>query len=55
MNAGFRTLVFTDVNAHADCGGVAVNSFLQALNLSVSTPLDHYAVGIGEVGHMGVC
>ncbi len=38
---------------HADCGGVVVNIFKQAVHLSVATAEDHDVVGIGEVGHMG--
>ncbi len=40
------------VNVHADCGGVEVNIFKQALHLSVATAEDHDVVGRGEVGHV---
>ncbi len=42
------------VNAHTDCGGIAVNSSKQALHLSVATAEDHNVVGKVEAGHMGV-
>ncbi len=42
------------VNAHTDCGGVAINSYKQALHLNVATA-DYYDVfGIGEVRHLDV-
>ncbi len=41
-------------NAHADCGGVTINSFKQAVLLAVATAEYYDAVGVGEVGHMGV-
>ncbi len=43
-----------DVNAHAYCDGVAINSFKQALYLAVATAENHDVVGIGEFGHMDV-
>ncbi len=43
-NRGFR-----GVNAHADCGGVAVNSFKQTLYLPLAAAQDHDVVGIVEV------
>ncbi len=45
---------FRGVNAHTDCGGVTVNSFKKALQLSVAITEDHDVVGIGEVGTMDV-
>ncbi len=37
-----------------DCGGVAINSFKQALHMAESTAEYHDVIGIGEVGHMEV-
>ncbi len=37
---------------HANCGGAVVNSFKQAVHLSIATAEDHDVVGIGEVGYM---
>ncbi len=42
------------VNAHTKCGDVAVNSFKQALHLSVAYAVNHNVVGSGKVGHMDV-
>ncbi len=42
------------VNAHAYCGGVAINSFKQALHLAVATAEYNDVFGIGEVGQMEV-
>ncbi len=42
------------VNAHAYCGGVAINSFKQVLHLAVAAAEYYDGVGIGEVGHMDV-
>ncbi len=39
---------------HAHCGGVAINSFKQALHLAVVTAEYNKVIGIGEVGHMDV-
>ncbi len=51
---GRHYLGLRGVNVHADCGGVVVNSFKQALHISVATTQGHDVTGIGEVGHMGV-
>ncbi len=45
---------FRGVNAHAYCGGVAINSFKQALHFAVVPAEHHDVVSIGEVGHMDV-
>ncbi len=37
---------------HAYCGGVAINSFKQALQLAVAAAEDYDVVGICEVRHM---
>ncbi len=38
-----------DINAHINCGGVAVNSFKQALHLFVAGAQGHNTVGVSEV------
>ncbi len=42
------------VNAHAYCGGVAINSIKQALQLAVAAAEYYNVLGIGEVRHMDV-
>ncbi len=43
------------VNAHTDSGGVAMDSFKQALCLAVATAVGYDVVGKGDVvGHMGI-